>query len=111
MNWYSFKMTEDQVMAGEVRRLQDEFSKYFMSLDAWGETALFSHRHERDYGETIYIYSESPVHAEIFCRLFPAIPCESPKPDHDDICSRAQPILLVGDADLRDRIIEPIPTD
>jgi hypothetical protein len=98
-------------MAGEVSRLQDEFSKHFMSLDAWGETALFSRRHEHDYGETIYIYSESPAYAEIFCRVFPVTPCEPPKPDHDDIFSRARIILLVGDANLRDRIIEAIPAD
>jgi len=111
MNWYSFELTEGQVMAGEVSRLQDEFSKHFMSLDAWGETALFSRRHEHDYGETIYIYSESPAYAEIFCRVFPVTPCEPPKPDHDDIFSRARIILLVGDANLRDRIIEAIPAD
>ena len=83
MNWYKLELTEDQLTSGQFHTMRDEFLKWYKSLDTSKETALFSRRRENDLGGTLYVYSESPVHAEILCRMFPAKPCEPPEPDFD----------------------------
>ncbi len=99
MNWYKFELTEDQLMGRRFSDMRDEFLKWYISLDAWKETALFSRRREDDLGVTLYVYSESPVHVEMLCRLFPAKPCEPPEPDHDHTIPSLTSLLrlLVGD--------------
>ena len=109
MNWYKIELNEDQTAIG---RIQDEFSKWFMSLNARRDVALFSRRHPKDYGETLYIYSKSAVHGGLFSRLFRAAPCEPPVPDRGrDIFIADRLTFLVGDANLRDKIIEEISRD
>ncbi len=108
MNWYKVELTEDQVMAGEFNRLQEEFQKWYLSLDVW-DTALFSRGREDDLSVTLYIYSQSPVHAEALCQLFPAEPCEPPEPNHyQDVPSRTSLILRIGGVRLRNNIIAEI---
>ncbi len=109
MNWYKVELTEDQIMAGEFNRMQEEFQKWYLSLDAWKDTALFSRGCEDDLSVTLYIYSQSPVHAEAVCQLFPAEPCEPPEPNHDQgVPSRTSLVLRIGGVRLRNSIIAEI---
>ena len=48
MNWYKVELTEDQIMARHLNRMQDEFQKWYVSLNAWRDTALFSRGREDD---------------------------------------------------------------
>ena len=112
MNWYKVELTEDQIMAGQFDRLQNEFQKWYVSLNAWRDTALFSRGREDDRSVTLYIYSKSPVHAEALCQMFPAKPCEPPEPNHHQaLPSRTSLVLRIGDVNLRNDVIEAILRD
>jgi hypothetical protein len=112
MNWYKLELTEDQIKAGQLNRMQDEFQKWYVSLNAWRDTALFSRGREGDLSVTLYIYSKSPVHAEALCHMFPAEPCEPPEPNHHQaIPSRTSLVLRIGDVNLRNKTIEAISRD
>jgi len=112
MNWYKVELTEDQIMAGQLDRLQDEFQKWYVSLNAWRDTALFSRGREDDRSLTLYIYSTLPVHAEALCHMFPARPCEPPEQNHHQaVPSRTSLVLRIGDVNLRNKIIEAISRD
>jgi hypothetical protein len=112
MNWYKLELTEDQIIAGQLNRMQDEFQKWYSSLNAWRETALFTRGREDDLGVTLYIYSKSPVHAEAVCQMFPARPCEPPELNHHQpVPSRTSLVLRIGDVNLRNKIIEEISRD
>ena len=112
MNWYKLELTEDQITAGQFNRMQDEFQKWYLSLNAWRDTALFSRGREDDLSVTLYIYSKSPVHAEVLCQMFPAKPCEPPEPNHHQaVPSRTSLVLRIGDVNLRNNIIEAISRD
>ena len=112
MNWYKVELTEDQIRAGQLNRLQDEFQTWYVSLNAWKDTALFSRGGEDDLGVTLYICSKSPVHIEALCHMFPAKPCEPPEPNHHQaVPSRTSLVLRIGDVNLRNKIIEAISQD
>ena len=112
MYWYKAELTEDQIMAGEFNRMQEEFQKWYMSVNAWRDTALFSRGREDDLSVTLYIYSTSPVHTEALCQMFPAEPCEPPEPNHHQaVPSRTSLVLRIGDVKLRNNIIEAISGD
>jgi hypothetical protein len=101
MNWYKFEVTEDQLVSEQSGGMRDEFLKWYESLDTCKETALFSRTCESDPCGTLYVYSESPVHTEILCRMFPAKLCEPPEPDHDRTIPSLTSLLrlLVGDGE------------
>jgi hypothetical protein len=112
MNWYKVELTEAQMMAGEFNRVQEEFQKWYLSLNAWKDTALFSRGREDGLSVTLYIYSQSPVHAEALCQMFPAEPCEPPEPNHHQaVPSRTSLVLRIGGVKLRNNIIEEISRD
>ena len=112
MNWYKVELTEDQIMAGQFDRLQDEFQKWYVSLNAWRDTVLFSRGREDDRSVTLYIYSKSPVHADALSQMFPAKPCEPPEPNHHQaLPSRTSLVLRIGDVNLRNDVVEAILRD
>ena len=112
MSWFKIELTEEQIAKGQLSLVRNEFSKWFLSVNVSREVALFSRRHPEDDGETLYIYSESPIYAELFLQWFSAAPCELPAPDEDrELSSRTALILLVGEATLRDKIMEEISRD
>ena len=112
MNWYKVELTEDQTKTGQLHRMQDESQKWYASLNAWRETALFSRGHEDDLSVTLYIYSKSPVHAEALCQMFPAKPCEPPEPNHHQaIPSQTSLVLRIGDVNLGNKIVEEMSRD
>ena len=109
MNWYKLELTEDQIMAGQLNRIQDEFQKWYLSQKAWRDTALFSRGREDDLSMTLYIFTRSPVHAEVVCQLFPVNPCEPPEPNHHQaIRSRTSLVLRIGDVNLGNKTLEAI---
>ena len=112
MNWYKVELTEDRIRAGHLNRLQDEFQKWYGSLNAWRDTALFSRGREDDLSMTLYIYSKSPVHAELLCQMFPTKPCEPPEPNHHQaVPARTSLVLRIGDVNLRNKIVEEMSRD
>ncbi len=112
MNWYEVELTEDQIRSGALSRMQEEFQKWYASVDAWRDTALFSRGREDGLGLTLYICSTSPVHAEAVCHLFPAGPCEPPEPNHHQaVPSRTSLVLRIGNVNLGNNIIEEISRD
>jgi hypothetical protein len=112
MNWYKVELTEDQIRAGAFNRMQEAFQKWYGSVNAWRETALFSRGREDDLGVTLYIYSTSPVHAEALCHLFPAEPCAPPEPNHHQaVPSRTSLVLRIGNVNLGNNIMEEISRD
>ena len=112
MDWYKVELTEDQIRAGQLNHIQDEFQKWYVSLNAWRDTALFSCGREDDLSVTLYIYSTSPAHAEALCQMFPAKPCEPPGPNHHQaVPSRTSLVLRIGNVNLGNNIIEAISRD
>jgi len=112
MSWFRFDLTEEQIANGQLSTVENEFSKWFSSLNVGGEVALFCRRHPEDDGKTMYVYSGSPIYAELFLQWFSAAPCEPPAPDEDrETSSRTALILLVGDPYLCDRIMKEISQD
>ena len=109
MNWYKLELTEDQITAGQLNRVQDDFQTWYLSQNAWRDTALFSRGRDDDLGMTLYIYTKSPVHADVLCQMFPARPCEPPEPNcHQASSSRGSLLLRIGDVNLGNKTIEAI---
>lgn len=112
MNWYKVELTEDQIRAGAFNRMQEEFQKWYVSLNAWRDTALFSRGRADDLSVTLYIYSTSSAHGEALCQMFPAKPCGPPEPNHHQaVPSRTSLVLRIGNVNLGNNIIEEISRD
>jgi hypothetical protein len=113
MYWYKVELTGDQITKGLLEQIKNEFQETLRTTpNAWQHMAAYHRQHEKDYGETVYLYSEWPVYEDLFYRLFSATPCEPPPPSSvpptgDPFADRPL-ILLVGDVNLHDWIMRAL---
>ena len=78
MSWYKVELNEEQMRQNALWKIQDQFTEIYISQNIWRVAALYSQHHEKGFSQTAYLYCESPVHAEMFCRLFSMSPCNPP---------------------------------
>ena len=78
MSWYRLELTDEEIRIGRLNKIQNDFMKMWLTLDANNDTALFHLRDANNNRDTLYIYSESKAHSEVFCRMFSAVSCDAP---------------------------------
>ena len=101
MSWYKVDVSEDQMMQGQVSQMQEQFGRFLLVPGLWRQAALYGQTHKDDYGETVYLYCTSPVHAPVIVRLLSMVPCDPPSaPPKIALHARRHLSLLVGDGGL-----------
>ena len=81
MSWFKVSLTNDQVAAGELIKLKEDFMKLYIANNTPEGMALFSGKRERD-NQLIYPVYFTPVSLQFAQKLvssYSGVPCEQPK--------------------------------